>query len=93
MPRDQHPLPADTLAPLTPRLPTTTLQDGWHDIVRRLELARDWSALEQCTEHAQGWASALVQALVIDLDTFHALVRMRERVYKRTAQRLQEAER
>ncbi|WP_256577540.1 hypothetical protein [Pseudomonas sp. R37(2017)] len=85
MPREQLPLPADQRSPLAPRLPTTPLQDAWHDIVRRLELARDLPALELRAEHAQAWASALIQAEVIDRDTFRSLVRVRERVCKRVA--------
>ncbi|MNC33608.1 hypothetical protein D3C75_820110 [compost metagenome] len=56
MPRSLEPLPADQVPPLTPRLPTGSLQDAWQDIAHRLELARDWNALVRVRDylHARG---------------------------------------
>ncbi|VVP45434.1 hypothetical protein [Pseudomonas fluorescens] len=76
---------AANLDPPTPHLPTGSLQEAWQDIARRLEQARDWNALELRTEHAQGWTSALLLAQVIDLDTYHAMVCVREHLYVRAS--------
>ncbi|RON24391.1 hypothetical protein BK660_01595 [Pseudomonas brassicacearum] len=91
MPRSPAPILADQLPPPTPPLPGS-LQEAWQHIANRLEQAGDWSALERRTAHAQGWGAALSQAQVIDLDTFHALVRVREDLHARVTQRLLEAE-
>jgi hypothetical protein len=82
---------ADILDLPTPRLPTGSLQEAWQAIVRRLEQAHDWNALELRTEHTQGWVAALLQAQVIDLDTFRALVRARDHLHACVTQRLIEA--
>lgn len=86
MPSDQPPLPAAEL--LAPSLPTGSLQEAWQDIVRRQDQAHDWYTLELRTEHAYGWTAALIQAQVIDHDTYRALVQVREQVHARVTRRL-----
>lgn len=73
MARGKSPLPLHLLPPLAIQLPTGSLQEGWQDILRRLDQANDWLTLQLHVERAHAWASALTQAQVIDVTTYRAL--------------------
>ena len=90
--RSKEPIPLHLLPPFAIRLPTGPLQEAWQDILRRLDQANDWRTLELCVEHAHAWASALIQAQVIDLPTYRALGQAREKLHERVGQRLTEGQ-
>lgn len=92
MTRDKNPLPLHLLPPLAIQLPTAPLQEGWQNILRRLDQANDWLTLQLRVEYAHAWSSALIQAQLIDVPTYRALGQARENLHEHVGQRIKEAQ-